>query len=49
MRTIRNWKAKFAEFGVNFSSGWGRSTSAQVALYCASKWAIEGLTRSLAQ
>ena len=34
---------------VNFSSGWGRSTSAQVAPYCASKWAIEGLTRSLAQ
>lgn len=34
---------------VNFSSGWGRSTSPQVAPYCASKWAIEGLTRSLAQ
>lgn len=34
---------------VNFSSGWGRSTSPQVASYCASKWAIEGLTRSLAQ
>lgn len=34
---------------VNFSSGWGRSTSPHVAPYCASKWAIEGLTRSLAQ
>lgn len=34
---------------VNLSSGWGRSTSPQVAPYCASKWAIEGLTRSLAQ
>ncbi|QLE59609.1 SDR family oxidoreductase [Nostoc sp. TCL26-01] len=34
---------------VNFGSGWGRSTSAHVAPYCASKWAIEGLTRSLAQ
>jgi NAD(P)-dependent dehydrogenase (short-subunit alcohol dehydrogenase family) len=34
---------------VNFSSGWGRSTSAGVAGYCASKWAIEGLTKSLAQ
>lgn len=34
---------------VNFSSGWGRSTSPQVGPYCASKWAIEGLTRSLAQ
>jgi NAD(P)-dependent dehydrogenase (short-subunit alcohol dehydrogenase family) len=34
---------------VNFSSGWGRETDAGVAPYCASKWAIEGLTRSLAQ
>ena len=34
---------------VNFSSGWGRTTSPRVAPYCASKWAIEGLTRSLAQ
>lgn len=33
---------------VNFSSGWGRSTSPQVAPYCASKWAVEGLTRALA-
>lgn len=34
---------------VNFSSGWGRSTSAEVAPYCASKWAIEGLTQALSQ
>jgi NAD(P)-dependent dehydrogenase (short-subunit alcohol dehydrogenase family) len=34
---------------VNFSSGWGRSTSPDVGIYCASKWAIEGLTQSLAQ
>src|SRR5215510_4450982 len=34
---------------VNFSSGWGRSTAAEVAPYCASKWAIEGLTHALAQ
>jgi NAD(P)-dependent dehydrogenase (short-subunit alcohol dehydrogenase family) len=34
---------------VNFSSGWGRSTSPEVGPYCCSKWAIEGLTRSLAQ
>lgn len=34
---------------VNFSSGWGRETNAGVAPYCATKWAIEGLTRSLAQ
>jgi NAD(P)-dependent dehydrogenase (short-subunit alcohol dehydrogenase family) len=34
---------------VNFSSGWGRSVSADVAPYCASKWAIEGLTQALAE
>ena len=33
---------------VNLSSGWGRSTSPGVGPYCASKWAIEGLTGSLA-
>src|SRR5439155_15570668 len=27
---------------VNLSSGWGRSTSPEVAAYCASKWAVEG-------
>jgi len=34
---------------VNLSSGWGRSTSPEVAPYCASKFAIEGLTKALAQ
>ncbi|HTV39685.1 MAG TPA: SDR family oxidoreductase [Candidatus Sulfotelmatobacter sp.] len=34
---------------VNFSSGWGRSADAEVAAYCATKWAIEGLTNSLSQ
>jgi NAD(P)-dependent dehydrogenase (short-subunit alcohol dehydrogenase family) len=34
---------------VNFSSGWGRSTSPEVAPYCATKWAVEGLTKALAQ
>ena len=34
---------------VNFSSAWGRSTSPDVAPYCAAKWAIEGLTQALAQ
>ncbi|HEY9845972.1 MAG TPA: SDR family oxidoreductase [Candidatus Caenarcaniphilales bacterium] len=34
---------------VNFSSGWGRYTSPEFGPYCASKWAIEGLTQSLAQ
>jgi NAD(P)-dependent dehydrogenase (short-subunit alcohol dehydrogenase family) len=34
---------------VNFSSAWGRSTSPEVGPYCASKFAIEGLTQALAQ
>ena len=34
---------------VNFSSGWGQSTSPHVAPYCASKFAIEGMTGALAQ
>lgn len=34
---------------VNMSSGWGRSTSPEVAPYCASKWAVEGLTQALSQ
>jgi NAD(P)-dependent dehydrogenase (short-subunit alcohol dehydrogenase family) len=34
---------------VNFSSGWGRSTSPDVAPYCASKYAIEGMSLALAQ
>jgi NAD(P)-dependent dehydrogenase (short-subunit alcohol dehydrogenase family) len=34
---------------VNFSSGWGRAADAEVAPYCATKWAVEGLTQSLAQ
>lgn len=33
---------------VNFSSGWGRSADKEVAPYVATKWAIEGLTQSLA-
>lgn len=34
---------------VNFSSGWGRSSSSEVAPYCATKWGIEGMTRALAE
>lgn len=34
---------------VNFSSGWGHSTAPEVAPYCATKFAIEGLTGALAQ
>lgn len=41
--------AREAGVVVNFSSGWGRSTSPEVAPYCASKYAVEGLTLALAQ
>ncbi len=34
---------------VNFSSTWGRTTSPEVAPYCATKWAVEGLSQALAQ
>ena len=50
---IRHFARAMIERGrgviVNFSSGWGRSTSPEVAPYCATKWAVEGLTRALAQ
>ncbi|HEX4145979.1 MAG TPA: SDR family NAD(P)-dependent oxidoreductase [Pirellulales bacterium] len=50
---IRHFARAMIERGqgviVNISSGWGRSTSPEVAPYCATKWAIEGLTRALAQ
>jgi NAD(P)-dependent dehydrogenase (short-subunit alcohol dehydrogenase family) len=50
---IRHFVPAMVERGtgviVNFSSGWGRGTDAEVAPYCASKWAVEGLTRALAQ
>lgn len=50
---IRHFVPAMVERGkgviVNFSSGWGRGTDPQVAPYCATKWAIEGLTKSLAQ
>jgi NAD(P)-dependent dehydrogenase (short-subunit alcohol dehydrogenase family) len=41
--------AKCSGVIVNLSSGWGRSTNANVAPYCATKWAIEGLTQALSQ
>jgi NAD(P)-dependent dehydrogenase (short-subunit alcohol dehydrogenase family) len=50
---IRHFAPAMIERGsgviVNFSSGWGRSTDDEVAPYCATKWAIEGLTQALAQ
>lgn len=51
--TIRSFLPAMLEQGrgvvVNFSSYWGRSTSPEEAPYCATKWAVEGLTRALAQ
>jgi NAD(P)-dependent dehydrogenase (short-subunit alcohol dehydrogenase family) len=41
--------ARGAGIIVNMSSGWGRSTAPEVGPYCASKWAIEGMTLSLSQ
>lgn len=53
IHVIRHFLPAMIERGtgvvVNFSSGWGRSTSPEVATYCASKWAIEGLTQALSQ
>lgn len=52
VNTIRHFVPAMGKRGgiiVNFSSGWGRSTSPDVAIYCASKFAIEGLTQALAQ
>lgn len=52
-RVIRHFLPGMIERGhgvvVNFSSGWGRSTAADVAPYCATKFGIEGLTGALAQ
>lgn len=51
--TIRHFVPAMIEAGrgviVNFSSGWGKSTSPNVAPYCATKYAIEGLSSALAQ
>jgi NAD(P)-dependent dehydrogenase (short-subunit alcohol dehydrogenase family) len=51
--TIRHFAPAMIKRGtgiiVNISSGWGRSTSEEVAPYCASKYAIEGLTKALAE
>jgi len=47
--TVPSMIAEGSGIIVNLSSGWGRSASPEVAPYCATKWAIEGLTQALAQ
>lgn len=51
--TIRHFVPEMIRAGrgtiVNFSSGWGRSVSSEVAPYCATKFAIEGMTQALAE
>jgi NAD(P)-dependent dehydrogenase (short-subunit alcohol dehydrogenase family) len=53
VNVIRHFLPAMVERGngvvVNFSSWWGREGAAEVAPYCATKWAIEGLTRALAE
>jgi NAD(P)-dependent dehydrogenase (short-subunit alcohol dehydrogenase family) len=50
---IRSFVPAMVERGsgviVNLSSGWGRSVAPEVAPYCATKWAIEGMTKALAE
>jgi NAD(P)-dependent dehydrogenase (short-subunit alcohol dehydrogenase family) len=51
--TIRAFLPAMIEKGdgiiVNMSSAWGRSTAPNVAPYCTSKWAIEGMTQAMSQ
>lgn len=53
VNTLRHFVPAMAQRGTGviatLSSGWGRSTSAGVSAYCASKYAVEGLTGALSQ
>ncbi len=53
VNTLRHFVPAMVKRGTGviatLSSGWGRSTSSGVSAYCASKYAVEGLTGALAQ
>ena len=53
VNTLRHFVPAMVKRGsgviATLSSGWGRSTSSGVSAYCASKYAVEGLTAALAQ
>jgi len=46
---VPNMQAANSGTIINLSSDWGRVPDAYVAAYCASKFAIEGLTKALAK
>lgn len=52
VNVLRHFTPAMVERGsgviLNLSSGWGHAGAAEVAPYCATKFAIEGLTQSLA-
>lgn len=45
---VPDMNARGAGVVCNLSSTWGRSVDARQAPYCATKWAVEGLSRALA-
>lgn len=53
VNTLRHFVPAMVQRGTGviatLSSGWGRSTSPGMSAYCASKYAVEGLTAALAQ
>ncbi len=53
VNTLRHFVPSMVRRGTGviatLSSGWGRSTSPGMSAYCASKYAVEGLTAALAQ
>jgi NAD(P)-dependent dehydrogenase (short-subunit alcohol dehydrogenase family) len=46
---VPDMNARGAGVVCNLSSTWGKSVSARQAPYCATKWAVEGLSKALAE